>query len=378
MSKLIAEVSNIKEVKSHPNGDNLEICLIKGWEVITRKNQFILQQKCVYIPYDCVLPLSLANGPNDNPPGRLDVAKYCAPVKDIGGVLTGYRVRAARLRGYKSFGIIMEIDPAWGDNPDWEVETDVADHFGIIKWEPPIRCLDGDCEKPNARFHQYTDIEKYQNCPTAIEEGEDVVFTEKAHGQNLRHGYILDADETGNAAWIWMAGSHTIRRKDVQGRMSRFWESFTDNAKALLTFLASEEFPWIQPKNGIICFGELVGTQDMMYGLKIGQYDVLYFDIAINGQYLDPDVKANLFKKFGLKQVPILYRGPFTEELLNQYTDGLTTICEPEKAGKFNGREGIVITPVKERHSLSLNGRCVVKSVSCDYIGRKNSIDLGE
>jgi hypothetical protein len=37
--------------------------------------------------------------------------------------------------------------------------------------------------------------------------------------------------------------------------------------------------------------------------------------------------------------------------------------------------EGIVVTPVKERFSDVLAGRCILKSVSADYLDRKDAQD---
>jgi len=78
--------------------------------------------------------------------------------------------------------------------------------------------------------------------------------------------------------------------------------------------------------------------------------------------------------------VPILYQGPFSQELVAQYTDGPTTMCEAQDAGAFGGREGIVITPLIERIAdamvpTSTNGRVIFKSVSADYLARKGGTD---
>lgn len=386
MSSLIVEVVEVDEIKDHPQADRMKVACIKGWEVCigydptTGKAQFEKGQKCVYIPYDAVLPLSLANAPTDTPPGRLNVAKYCAPVKDDAGIIVGYRVRAVKLRGYKSFGIIMALDPKFGDDPDWTVGTDLIAYYGIGKWEPPVTCEDGDAARPHNAFHKYTDIEKFANFPDALIEGEEVVMTEKIHGSNFRNGKILDTDEAGNPQWVWAAGSHNVQRKEfnIHGEKSKFWEIFSDNVKALIDFIISDAFQWHRPKIGVVVFGEVFGNQDMRYGLENGKHDVRYFDIAVNGEYLDHDVKAELFKQFGLQQVPIIYRGPFSKEILNKHTDGTTTLCDPSKAGKFAGREGVVVTPVKERGVNAFGSRCIFKSVSVDYIARKDSTDIVE
>ena len=47
-------------------------------------------------------------------------------------------------------------------------------------------------------------------------------------------------------------------------------------------------------------------------------------------------------------------------------------------SGKFKGREGMVIRPVKERHSEKLPqfGRVVLKSISVDYYERKGGTEF--
>ena len=444
MSKLIVEVSQIEEIKPHPAADRMCIAKIKGWEMCigynpeTGKAQFEVGDRVIYIPYDAILPLTLANGPTGDPPGRLDVAKYCAPVKeDV--VLKGYRVRAARLRGYKSFGIIVAIDPKWGDDPNWEVGADVAEHFGITKWEPVEVCNDGDAERAHVRFHTYVDIEKFANFPDVIKPGEEVVFTEKIHGKNSRYGLVLDTDENGDATWTWMAGSHGVRRKEFvtqtrrfdakqlvedgmlpdanvavgqifdgsgvskwkvrelrpseDGRvlfladqvdengepiqsLSDFWKFLTQPVRDLLEFVR-DQLDWPEPKYSVILFGEIFGSavQDMQYGMKDGQREMRAFDIAVNGTYLDYETKVDLCQQFGVKLVPFIYRGAFSVEVMNQHTDGQTTVCDPSNVtGKFKGREGIVMTPVKERMCPEV-GRVVLKSVSVDYLGRAGATD---
>lgn len=449
MSKMIVEVCEVNDVKIHPNADRLEICVVKGWNVISLKGQFQKSEKCIYIPYDAIIPPELANGPNDDPPGRLEVAKYCSPIKpsssdnssEILDETTvkpiGFRVRAARLRGERSFGIIVKIDEKWGDDPNWEIGTDIAEKLNITKWDPPESCEDGDAERPHPRFHEYVEIERYQNFPNVIQEGEDVVFTEKIHGKNNRIGIILDKDENGNAQWTWAAGSHSVRRKqsspvierfnavtlvekqclkdtnvyigqqfkDLANRFwqieeirpivddrilfrasrihedgslfekqSDFWMFLTENVQRMIEYI-KDDYEWKRPKEGIIVFGEFFGSgvQSMAYGRA--KKDFVVFDIAINGRYLDHFEKVSLCQKFDVPMVPILYRGPFSVAEMEKHTDGPTTMCEPNQAGVFKGREGIVITPTKERFSPELGGRTILKSVSVDYLNRQDISD---
>jgi len=480
MSKLIVEVCRVEKIEPHPNAERLAVATVKGWKLCiqhdpaTGVSQFAEGEKCVFFPPDAVLPPALCHGPTDNPPGRMNNIKYLHHLpKDENGVRpAGGRVVACRLRGHVSFGVILKLDAAWGDDLDWEVGTDVADHYGVTKYDPPPESNDGEAEKSNSRFHRYTEIENFANYPKAIPVGDEVIFTEKIHGKNCRVGLVLEDNEEGVAAWTFMAGSHDVRRKehsrvetryrleelqadgviaatsnkedfsDIIGigdvfthrgrnwqvesvfpweikpftkvgdrendevasvvwkcqcfevredkansafnhcgwtpvlKRSEFWSGLTCNVSALLEYIR-DELPWNEPKHGIIIFGELygAGVQDMAYGLK--DKDFAVFDLAINGRYVDFDKKVELCNQFGITMVPILYRGPFSAEVLEQYTSGPTTLCAEKDAGAFKGREGIVCTPVKEVDYCDvLNGRRIVKSVSADYHARKGGTEF--
>jgi len=379
MSSLVVEVCKVEDILPHENADRMKIARVKGWNTCirynpdTKESQFKVGQLCVFFPPDSILPKELAED-------RLGIMNYLSPLpKEANGKRPGGgRVRATRLRGVPSYGVIMAIDPKQGDDPNWEVGTDVAEHFGVTKWEPPVKCIAGDAEKKCTKFIEYTDIENYGNFPDAIPNGEEVVITEKIHGSNCRVGFVLDDDK-----WLWMAGSHTVRRKqlDTKGKISMYWEPLTDNVKRMLLYIrdiyAKKELGIKEPIFSIIMFCEIYGSgiQDMTYGFVNGKHSFRAFDICVNFQYVDYKYKVHLFEKFGIEYVPCLFRGCFSADVVDQYTPGETVICNKEDAGKFKGREGIVITPIKEQSSKVLGGRMILKSLSADYLGRKNGTD---
>jgi hypothetical protein len=121
--------------------------------------------------------------------------------------------------------------------------------------------------------------------------------------------------------------------------------------------------------SNVIVFGEIYGNkvQPMDYGCPKGKgYRV--FDISVNGEYLDwCDVKTHC-GLFDIETVPLLYKGPFSLELVEKFSNGPTNLAEPEQIKcRFKGREGIVITPLTEQYSDELNGRLILKAVSPDY-----------
>jgi RNA ligase (TIGR02306 family) len=157
-------------------------------------------------------------------------------------------------------------------------------------------------------------------------------------------------------------------------KRSQFWEVLTEPVRALLIDLA-------QDRHNVVVFGELygAGVQDMTYGMANGQYAFRAFDITVDGRYLDFDAKLAAFAKHGVESVPILYRGPYSAAVIEQHISGPTTLCEPDRAGKFKGREGVVILAVKER-TVSLGERfferAALKAVSFEYLERKGGTEF--
>jgi RNA ligase (TIGR02306 family) len=360
MSSLIVEVCRVDAVALHPNADRMSICQVKGWRVCAGRNQFEPGDPCIYIPPDSVLPPELSD--------RLACTKYLSPLaKNADGVRPpGGRVRVARLRGEPSYGLIIPVEDS-----SLQIGMDVAARLGITKWEPPPEITDGDADRPHPAFHGYTDIENQRNFPDLIAEGDEVVFTEKIHGKNCRLGLIRTEE-----GWTFTAGSHNQRRKehDGKGRRSQFWEVLTPPVQELLRSLTAEA------SAGVLVFGELfgAGVQDLWYGLDNGRFSFRAFDVAVDGRYLDFDVKRALFERFGIEGVPILYRGPFSQAAVEEHVGGPTTMCSPEKAGRFKGREGIVITPVRERMAATPTNvfdRVILKAISFEYLERKGGTE---
>jgi RNA ligase (TIGR02306 family) len=377
MSSLIVEVCRVDAVEPHQNADKLCICMVKGWRVCagrdpeTGRNQFQPGDGCIYIPPDSVLPPELSD--------RLGCTKYLSPLPiNAEGVRpAGGRVRVARLRGEPSYGLIMAVD-----DPHLEVGADVAVRLGITKFEPPPVVGDGESEQAHPAFHAYTDVENYRNFPELIAPGEEVVLTEKLHGQNTRLGLIVTPEVEGGTTF--MAGSHGQRRREVdaRGRRSKFWEVLTEPCRALLRHVHTTPDPaWGgHAPNSVVLFGELfgAGVQDMWYGLENGRFAFRAFDLAVNGKYVDFDAKVALFERFGVERVPILWRGPFSKACVEEHVSGPTTMCPQEKAGKFKGREGIVITPVRERRAELGDRtfeRVILKAISFEYLERKGGTE---
>jgi len=219
--------------------------------------------------------------------------------------------------------------------------------------------------KLNQHFKRY-DLE-IANTHNFVAEGVIV------HNTNCRVG-LIESDEN---ILQFMCGSHKTNRKEYD----LYWSPLDDNMHNMIIniwkncIITNKSVEIHRSCNSVIVYCEIFGPkiQDLHYGAT--QKDYRVFDISVNGIYMNWNDVINHCKRFNIPTVPELYRGPFSEKVLMEYTDGPTTMCSPEQAGKFKGREGVVVKPLKERHSDILNGRCILKSISAEYLGRKNAID---
>ena len=351
MSSLIVEVSEISQVRPHFNADALEVAVVKGWDCVIKKGSFRPGDRVVYFPLDTLLPLELSE--------RLGVTKYLKALRHdyaTEGKSWGGRVGAAKLRGQVSYGLLIACEDA-----AWKVGDDVAEHYGVPKWEPPLELGSDERAPDHPRFHVYTDIENWRNFPTALRDGEEIVLTEKLHGTNARIGLIQTEEGP-----VWMAGSHNQRKQaPAEGeRSGLYWLPLTDAVKALLTAPRFAD-------QSVVLFGEIfgAGVQDLHYGLT-NRKEFRAFDLSVNGQYLDADDFREVCAAFGVATVPLLYRGPYSAEVVRAHTGGLSQVCAQKQI-----REGVVIRPVRERFSEELSGRLVLKSISDDYVLRKGGTE---
>lgn len=321
MSEFAVEVVEINHIEKHPNADKLEIAYVRGdYPVIFRAGQFEIGSKAVYIPIDSVVP---AGDP------RWDF-------------LQGHRrIKAKKLRGVFSMGLLVEAEP------EWQVGQNVQEALGIVKYEPEMKlCMSGQDERDPGFLPVYTDIEGLRRYPNVLREGEDVVITEKIHGANGRWLY------KDGRLWI---GSHK-RIKDP--RVKTIWSDVAERYD-LRNRLA--DVP------GLVVYGEVYGqVQDLKYGAIPGEVKLALFDAfdTNTGRYLDYDAFKALAILLDLPTVPELYKGPWGHAL-RTLAEGKTTLAAD------HCREGFVVKPLVERTDHC--GRVIFKLVGEGYLLRKES-----
>lgn len=310
-------VVKIDEIQKHPNADLLEIAIVEGIPVIIKKEEYKAGDLAVYIPVDSVVP---------------DTEDY--------EFLRGHlRIKAKKLRGVFSCGLLVQ------SKPEWVLGQDVQAELGIEKYDPETieenKCkIRGDAESAPFVISKY-DIDNARKYSRLMVVGEPYVATEKIHGANSRFVWYNDR--------IW-CGSRTQWKKESNNDL---WWRIANN------YNLTEKLKKIP---NLILYGETYGqVQDIKYG-AVKQNDVWFaaFDLynLNNSAFLNYKDFVTAMKDLDIPMVPELFVGKWSLDsmtLCKELAEGKTTI---NNSGVV--REGCVIRPVIERWDHHI-GRIIIK-----------------
>jgi RNA ligase (TIGR02306 family) len=255
----------------------------------------------------------------------------------------------------------------------FDIDDDVAEHLGIVKYEPPIPSyLAGEVASAYNATLKY-DVENWQKYPNVLTDGEEVVATEKAHGTwtGIGHYPGLNHPDAPNDLFVSSKGlsekglflKNNVRNdNNLYVQVMRRLEA--DGVIERIKVWANGEPVYVLGET----FG--AGVQDLTYGQTGKTFMVfdVYIGVPGKGRYLGYDELVKLTDELGLARVPLLYRGPFDVSALQKVRDGKETISGTEA----HIREGVVIKPVIERTDIEI-GRAQLKMVSPDYLLRKGN-----
>ncbi len=161
MSEFHVKVVRIGPITKHSNAETLSTTNIHGgYPVIFRTGEYKEGDLAVYVPIDSLVPKT--------DPRWTFLGEH-------------NRIKAKRLRGVFSMGLLTPADPSWIEGQD------VREALQIEKYEPPgeddLSTGGGLSERDPGLMPTYTDIEGFRRWPDVIIEGEPVVLSEKIHGE---------------------------------------------------------------------------------------------------------------------------------------------------------------------------------------------------
>lgn len=384
MTEFHVEVVRIGPVSKHPNADRLELTTIHadangngGYPVIFGKGDFKTGDLAVYVPVDAVVPDEprwsfLWEGAINPPPRKR-------------------RIRAKKLRGIFSMGILTTV-PSISGTLTPAVGTDVAEMMNITKYEDPAeadavpqtpkrgqqkklswfartwrralrwlgfrvpntssQALYG-CPSPELNhLPGLYDLEPYRRYASWFNPGEEVVVTEKIHGQNAR--FVVDSKGKFHLK------SRSVWRENKPEQADNAW------AKVARAYGLEEK---LAQHPGIILYGETYGNfADLPYGASKEAPGFVAFDVydSNEGRWFTYDECEDFCLNLGIPTVPVLYQGPI-EGVTPKLAEGKTTLNFAKHL-----REGFVVKPISGRNLVG-GQRIVLKMHGEGFLTRKDS-----
>ena len=377
----------------HPNAEKLELAQVADYRCVVGKDLYKTGDLVAYIPEAAVIAED-----------QLQFFGYWNEEQGKGLLAgsKGDRVKAVKLRGEVSQGLVFPVNKIamYLGQPDREfaVGDDVAGLLGIVKYEPPIPVgMAGEVYNAGSWLTVDYDIENLKKYPDVLQEGEEVIFTEKLHGTSFQIGLLPATPKffhedhfkvnhpTYGEGYFFIAskglGAQGLCFKDNESNKNNLYvraaRQFGLFEKLLkYRFEAIEANGALKYEIPVILQGEVYGAvQDLTYGAKQGEIFFRAFDICYGErmvrEYADEKDFQIAIDVMGVERCPVLYVGPYSKEKILELTHHTKSVVCPTQIS-----EGGVVKPTKERRDPSIptmRGRVILKSINEDYLLRKGN-----
>lgn len=195
MTRKLATIRTIEEIKPIEGADAIEAARVDGWWVVIKKGEYEVGDTVIYLEIDSWVPQELAPF----------LVKGAIP-REYNGV-KGERLRTVKLRGQISQGLILPLynyEPTAAAmqayhstrpyDPD-EAYFDVSEVLGIQKWEPEVAAsMRGTIRGNFPSWLRKTDQERIQNCYKDVSKKFDSYWIgeEKLDGSSMTVGAMGD------------------------------------------------------------------------------------------------------------------------------------------------------------------------------------------
>ncbi|MHA1677865.1 MAG: RNA ligase family protein [Promethearchaeota archaeon] len=366
MNRKLATIEKILEIHPIKDADAIERAVIRGWNVVIRKNEFKEGDLVVYCEIDSIMP-------------EREEFEFLRP--------KGFRIRSCKFRGQISQGIAfpLEILKSVGTIEPMIFKPklvpmllmhnkkgftkivegeDVTDILGVEKYDPPMPACLGGIAKGRFPSHSIkTDEERIQNLTENFQAYHDNytwIATEKLDGSSGTF-FIYD-NEFG------IASRNLNLKENSDNEKNSFWKFARENdvEGKMRSYMADANL------DALTLQGEIIGEGIQKNKYRIKGQTVKFFRLFIPIDYIFPPYLSSLetIKDMGLETVPIIETDitlPDTIEELLEYANGRSALRE-------TAREGIVfvadqvIGGTDARPLKDYQGRLSFKVISNKFI----------
>jgi RNA ligase (TIGR02306 family) len=331
----LASIQTILSLSPIVGADAILLAKVLGWELVVKKTEFQVGDRCVFFEIDSVLPIAQWNDHLRKEPNK--------PL----------RIKTIRLRGQLSQGLAMPLSII--PTGEYEIGTDVTTLVGVTKYEPVVPAhLSGMAKGNFPAFLHKTDETRLQSEPKVLDEaiskGLVLVGTLKMDGTSFT-AYRRD-DEFGVC-------SRNLDLKETEG--NAHWR--------MARKLKLEEILRSEPHN-LSIQGEIVGPSIQANRLGLSESKLYLFNLfdIDTGKYLSHTELSAFAEKHMLNMVPTVYRLDFGGVVGPRDVNHLLNIANNLNYDNGTPAEGIVWRSMCETYSDVIKGRMSFKTISNRFL----------
>lgn len=286
MSRKLASIRTVSELRPIPGADLIELAIVDGWQCVVKKGEFSPNDRCVYFEIDSVLPVR---------PEYEFLRKACYRKAEWLPGGEGLRIKTVKLRGQISQGLALTPEACGlakreGDAPPGHEQQDVTDLLGVVLWDPPVSA--GGARGNFPSFIPKTDQERAQNCLRKLAE---------SHGD---HTFEATLKLDGSPCTVYAKdGFLGVCSRNLDLDMTQEGNAFVEMAKKVGDRILSVG-------RNLAFQGELMGPGIQGNREGFAEHRWFVFDIwDIGAQcYLTSSDRLALVEALGLEHVPVIQR----------------------------------------------------------------------
>jgi len=354
-------------LRAHPNADSLSLIKIgeTDYSYVGRTDDWKdkVGSLVAWIPPDSIVNL------------ERDEFKF---LKEIKGSKHPERIRAKKLRGIYSYGLLVSAPPALRQGDDGAASLEVTHYQPRIATQSAQ--FEGTSIIPGPDKPNY-DVESYLKYGRKVlRVGEHVVVTEKLHGACARYVFISESESVRlGIPSVMYHGSRSSWKSEYAlpnpMTLDEILSKVPDPVKAQAIFdkikrpgtrrnlwwdaLTVEVRDYCVTHPGYTVYGEVFGNvQDMKYGATTETWLRVFDVLTPEGWMSWPDLM-----KTGLALVPLIGVMSFDFDVLLALASGNSLIPGAES----QIREGVVVKPLVERWDEAV-GRVSFKIINPKYL----------
>ena len=356
MTRKLASIQKIEEVRSIENADLVEYYRVLGWWIVDKKDSHKVGDKVVYVEIDSVLP-------------EKPEFEFLRPKK--------FRIKTIKIRGVVSQGIIFSTDIL--PKGTYNIDDDVTDIIGVEKYDPSKAFERAEQEAlknssqskfRNFMFKYFPFVAKKIYLKDAIVKyhwPEGVPVTDETRVQILqnlltqykgRAFYVTEKVDGSSITVYYIDKVFGICSREVNyGSGKRGHNHYIDTANK---YNLGEILPAYCKKNkrNLALQGELLGPKIQGNKYKLEENRIMFFSVfdADKMEYLSGKEARQIISDLGLTFVPIVEESYIL-------TDNIDELIEKSKGkSQLNNkvqREGLVFRLVQPEFNKHVSFKAV-------------------